>query len=24
VTNKGVEGWIVQILLKTATPAPAW
>lgn len=22
-TNKGVEGWIVQILLKTATPAPA-
>lgn len=23
-TSKGVEGWIVQILLKTATPAPAW
>ena len=23
-TSKGVDGWIVQILLKTATPAPAW
>lgn len=23
-TSKGVEGWIVQVLLKTATPAPAW
>ena len=23
-TSQGLEGWIVQILLKTATPAPAW
>lgn len=23
-TNKGIQGWIVQILLKTVTPAPAW
>ena len=23
-TEKGVEGWIVQILLVTATPAPSW
>jgi SH3-like domain-containing protein len=23
-TEEGIEGWIVQSLLQTATPAPGW